>query len=331
MKILVTIPEGPIKDTFIPREVVEKLMNMGEVLWNETNDQLDPGEIREKLKDVDVSITGWGCPKMDEYILGNTRKLKLVAHTGGTVAPVVSDYLFDRGIKIISGNWFYAESVAEGVIAYILASLRDIPYYNQEMHEGRWKTDNAINEGLLGRTIGLIGFGMTAKCLVKMLEPFRVKIKVYSKHIKDETLVEYGIERATLNEIFATCTIISVHASQRPDTYHMIDKRLLQMVQDGSILVNTARGSIIDEDALVEELQKGRFKAVLDVFEVEPLPQGSKLRWLQNVILIPHMAGPTVDRRKLVTLELMEDIERFFNGKDLKYEISKEYAAVMTT
>lgn len=110
----------------------------------------------------------------------------------------------------------------------------------------------------------------------------------------------------------------------------MIGRELLGHIPDGAILINTARGAVIDEKALVKELKKGRFKAVLDVFEEEPLPAGNKLRRLDNAILIPHMAGPALDRRKYTTLALIEDIKGFFNGRPLKYEIDRKYAMGMT-
>lgn len=217
----------------------------------------------------DVCITGWGCKRFDKNVLENANELKIVAHTGGTVAPIVSDYLYEKGIKVISGNLIYAESVAEGVIAYILAALRDIPYYSKLMNEGGWKSADYYIEGLLDKTVGLVGFGTITRYVIGFLKPYRTKIKVFSKHIDQESIDKYGIQKASLEEIFTTCKIISIHSSKRPDTYHMIDKKLLQMIPDDSLFINTARGSIVDEEALTEELSKGRFKAVLDVFEVE--------------------------------------------------------------
>lgn len=330
MKILVTMPVGVIRDSFITTDVIEKLSNMGDVIWNTSQEQFSKEELREKVRDVEVCITGWGCPRLDEYVLESAANLKMIAHTGGSVSNLVSHFLYERNIRVVSGNQIYAESVAEGVIGYIVSSLRDIPFYDNEMKNGGWRPDDYYNEGLLDQTIGLIGFGMIAKYLVKMLSPFRVKVKVCSGHIDEATLLEYGMEKASKEEIFKTCKIISLHSALRPETRHMIDKQLLQMIPHGSILINTARGGLIDEGALAEELEKAKFKAVLDVFEAEPLPAESKLRKMKNVILIPHMAGPTIDRRKRVTLELMEDIIRLFNGEEPIYEISKQYAAIMS-
>lgn len=330
MKILVTIPMSSGGDGFITPETSEILESMGKVLWNTSTEQFSPEELKYKLSDINVCVTGWGCPRFDHYTLGGAENLKLIAHTGGSVAPIVSDYLYDRGIRVISGNKLYAESVAEGTLAYILSSLRDIPYYTYDMKNEGWRTKGFYNEGLLDQTMGLIGFGMVAKYLVKMLVPFRVRIKVYDPNIKADVFEEYGVESASMEEIFSTCKIISIHAPKTPDTYHIVNKQLLQMIPEGSILVNTARGSIVDENALIEELHKNRFKVVLDVYEVEPLPLDSMLRKLDNAILIPHMAGPTLDRRKYVTMELIDDIKRFLCGGSLKHEISREYAMSMT-
>jgi phosphoglycerate dehydrogenase-like enzyme len=330
MKILVTLPMGYVWDTFFTPDVVEKLESMGEIVWNESKEQFSTGELRERLTDVDICITGWGTKCLDIEVLETAEKLKLVAHTAGSVAGLVSDYLYEKGIKVISGNWVFAESVAESVIGYIICSLRELTYYNNEVKQGRWRGVNFFNEGILDQSVGLVGFGAVAKYLVKFLKPFRCKIKVYDPYADDKVFIEHGVERGTLEEIFSTCKIISLHVPKTPDTYHMIDKRLLSMIKDGSLLVNTARGAVIDEEALVEELEKGRFKAALDVYEVEPLPLDSKLRTLINVLTIPHMGGPTIDRRRATTLELLKDIEGYLRGEELKFNISKAYAQAMT-
>lgn len=330
MNILVSIPKGITRDTFIPEDVAKRINSMGNVVWNDTEENWTSEELQDKLQDIDVCICGWGSAAFNDIALKNANRLKLVGYTGGSVAHIVTKELFDRGIKVLSGNWFFAQSLAEGTLAYMLSSLRDIPYYNQEVHEGRWRGESFYNEGILEQTIGLIGFGMTAQMLTTMLKPFHVKIKVFSEHKTDEIYEEYGVERASLEEIITTCKIISVHMAQREDTYHIIHRELLKKIPAGSILINTSRGSLIDEDALADELSTGRFKAVLDVYEIEPLPQESKLRGLKNAILIPHMGGPTVDRRKSCTQGILDDIERFYNGEKTKYELNMEYIGRMT-
>jgi len=330
MNILVTIPQGYIRDTFIPPDIAERINSLGTVRWNDTDQNWTVEELAEKIRDVDVCITGWGTVPFDGIVLENANRLKIVAHTGGSAANIAGKLFFDKGIRLVTANRYYAESLAEGVLAYILCALRNIPFYNNEVHQGRWHDDHFDNEGLLDQTIGLIGFGMTAQALVGMLRPFRVKIKVFSEHKTDEVYHQYGVQRASLEEIITTCKIISIHMAQREDTWHIINRELLQKIPEGRLLINTARGSLIDEEALADELSTGRFRAVLDVFEEEPLPQNSRLRGLKNVILIPHMGGPTVDRRKYCTIGILDDIDRYFRGEALQNEIDFEYVSRMT-
>lgn len=331
LKILVTMPKGPVRDSFFPDIVVKRLESIADVEWNDTNMHLRGEELQKRIMNADVCMTGWGSSRYDKEALETAKRLRVVAHTGGSVAGIVSDYLYDKGVSVLSGNMLYAESVAEGTIAYILTALRKIPYYSGEMQKGNWvKTEPYYTEGLLDQKIGLVGFGAVAKFLVGMLAPFHTEIKVFDPYVSDEVLLSYGVKRASLEEVFTSSKIISVHAAKTPDTYHMIGKELLQLIPDDALLVNTARASIIDTPALEEELAKNRFKAVLDVYDVEPLPSDSKLLNLPNVILMPHMAGPTIDRRKLVTLALIDDIQKIYEGKEPKLAIDRKYAMAMT-
>lgn len=329
MNILVTLPES-IRKTFIPEDVACKIEQMGNVIWNNKGSNYTEEELREKIKDIDVCITGWGVPKFTARVLENANRLKLVAHTAGTVANFVSDELYAKGVRVVSANKIFAESVAEAVIAYLLAALRDIPYYVNMMKSGGWKAEDFYNRGLLDQTVGLVGFGEIPRYLVSMLKPFRVKIKAFDKFVDAEEMAKYGVEKVDIEDIFAGCPIISIHLPATKETYHMIDRQLLKLIQDDAILVNTARGSVIDENALIEELKLKRFKVVLDVYEREPLPDDSPLRKMDNALLIPHMGGPTVDRRKYATLAVLDDIDNFINNRPLVHEITAERAARMT-
>ncbi|MBO5415597.1 MAG: hydroxyacid dehydrogenase [Clostridia bacterium] len=332
MKILVTVPEGPVRTSFFPPHVCARLEALGEVEYNTTGRNYTPDELREHLMGKDVALTGWGTGLLDEYVLEGNDTLKLLAHTGGAVTPVASDYLYDKGIRVISGNRLYAESVAEAVIAYALASLRRIPEFTQRSREGGWY-EGEIWEGLLDQTVGIVGFGMISKSFMKLGKTFRLKFKVVDKpYITEEDKKEYGFETASIEEVFSTCKIISIHSAMTDKTYHMVNERLLSMIPDGALLINTARGPVIDEQALIRELEKKRFNAVLDVYEAqEPLPLDYPLRHLDNVICIPHMGGPTYDRRQVVTMALADDIENFFRGGELKQEISRTYASRQTS
>jgi len=329
IKIAVLMPQDSTFNIFITPLVKTNLSKIGEILYN--NSGYDPSVMIDMLRDADVCITGWGCPSLDEEILRDASKLRLVVHTGGTVAAIVSPSLIERNIPVISGNELYAESVAEGTLAYMLAGLRQIPFYNSLVQNGEWRPEGFGTKGLLDKNVGLVGFGAISRYLVPLLKPFNVKIMVHSNHLSNEECLTYGMIRAgSLEEIFSWSDVVSLHMARTTKTYHIINKDILKLMPDGALLVNTARGSVIDEQALADELCSGRIHAVLDVFEEEPLPKSSRLRGLDNVILIPHMAGPTGDRYERVTLALLDDVRRFISGENLKLLIDADHAGRMT-
>ena len=332
LQIAVVMPTGQVRDTFIPPIAAEKLASLGELTWNPRDRQYTNEELADAIKNADVCVTGWGCPQLTYDVIKNARNLRLVAHTGGSVATLVSKELYEKGIKIISGNKIYAESVAEGVIAYILTAFRKLPKFINDTVTKGWATEGAsYTEALLYQPVGLVGFGAVAKYLVPMLKAFHCQIYVYDPHLPDSVFEEYGVARvSSLDTLFPMVKVLSLHMPLNKNTYQMIDGRLLKLIRDGSLFVNTARGACIDEAALAAELAKGRFMAILDVYEREPLPMDSGLRGLDNVILIPHMAGPTVDRRTDVTLQLADDVVRCFTGEQMIHEIGYEYAVTMT-
>lgn len=330
-QIALLIPQGGLRDTFLPPDVMAALGEIGDIRGNPLDRQYTPGEMADALDGADISISGWGCPVIGAQALRRADRLRLVAHTGGTVAPIVSPELFARGIHVISGNRLYAESVAEGAVAYMLAGLRRIPFYGQAVQDGGWSEVNSPFEGLLDQTVGLVGFGAIARCLAPMLAPFRARVLAYDPYVDAQTFADCGVERVeTLEELLPQCKIVSLHMPRTKATYHMITRALVDLMPDGALLVNTARGSVIDEDMLAGVLKTGRIRAVLDVYEEEPLPPGSPLRGLENVLLMPHMGGPTMDRRPRVTMALMEDMRRMLAGQPLAHEIGQAYALSMT-
>jgi len=330
MKISVLLPDNDVRKMFVPPAVGKALEKLGPVRWNQK--EYEPENMIDLLSDCEVCVTGWGNPRLDETLLAKADSLKLVAHSGGTVAPLVSEYLYEKGVKVISGNDVFAESVAEGTMAYIVSGLRQIPLYNSGVQGGDWKSNFSPSYGLLEKKVGLVGFGAIARYITRMLHGFRTDIQVYDPYVSAETMKTYNVRKAeSLDALFEECQIISLHLAQQPETYRLINKDLIKKMKDGTLLVNTSRGSVIHEDALAEELMTGRIKAVLDVFEVEPLPADSRLRGLDNVILMPHMAGPATDRFENVVTALIEDMKRLNTNEPLKYEISKDYAFKMTT
>jgi phosphoglycerate dehydrogenase-like enzyme len=290
-----------------------------------------PEEVIRYAQDAEILMTGWGHPMIDAAMLEKT-SIKLIAHTGGSVADYVAPDVYEMGIKVISGNDLYAESVAEGTVGYMMLALRKLVDYVDDTRAGNWHSERcAPAEGLLDQTVGLVGMGAITKNLIPMLKPFRAKLKLYSGYpIDPEYLEENNAVQASLEEIFSTCKVVSIHSSLNDRTRGMIGKEHFDLLQDGAVFVNTARGAIIREEEMIEALKENRFMAVLDVYCKEPLDLDSPLRSLKNVYCIPHQGGPTSDRTPVVTMRLADDILRFAAGKPLRYEISGEYAKRMT-
>ena len=333
MKMFVSLPKNSVFPTFFTDDNISFAKSLGQVVWNERGEQLTHEEIAQQIGDSEIYVTGWGSPRLDARILDSAPNLKLLVHLCGTVVPFVSDEMWERGIRVISGNDFFAESVAEGTIGYILSALRDIPKYSHRLkNEKTWKSSGDFNRGLLGKTVGIVSYGAIARHLVKMLAPFRVKIKIYDiKPLPEEHVIKYGLQQVSLDEIFSTCDIVTLHTPLNENTHHLIGHDLLSLLPPDSLFINTSRGAVVDQYALEQQLKTGRFRAVLDVYEKEPLPLDSTLFDLDNVILMPHMAGPTVDLRRDITKALLFEAARFLeNGTPLTHEISRDTAAMMS-
>ena len=298
--ILVTMPQHAVFRTFFDADAMAALEHIGTVHWNTLGRQYTQDELGAAVRGMDICVTGWGTPVFDEAVLAQADCLRLIAHTGGSVKPYVTDAVYGRGIRVVN--------LAGGI----------------------WP-ESFANRGLLDRSVGIVGYGMIARYVVGMLAPFHCPIKVFSRHIGQDELDRCHMEKAELEELFATCDIISIHSGMTPENHHLVTRELLQSMKPGALLVNTARGAVIDEPALCEVLAaRPDLSAALDVYETEPLPAGHPLENLPNVLLMPHMGGPTVDRRLAVTRSVTQDIRRFLAGQPMSCEISRSYAAKMS-
>ena len=151
------------------------------------------------------------------------------------------------------------------------------------------------------------------------------------KPLPEQDVRQYGLIEASIETIFSECDIISLHTPLFDATYHLIDESLLKKIKEGALFVNTSRGAVVDQKALERELAKQRFRAVLDVYEKEPPEENCPLFDLPNVMMIPHMAGPTVDMRSYITRQLLLEAAGYIDyGRPLVHEITREMAATMS-
>jgi len=330
MKILVTIPEGNTKETFLTEHALSELRKLGEVVETTSDHQLSEEEICAMGSDAEIILCGWGSTELGQKILKGMPDLKLIAYTGGSSAGVIAPEILQSHVQVVSGNNVFAKSVAEGCLAYTLCALRQLEYYMNMVREGNWHDGTFSNRGLIGKKVGLVGFGTIAKYYAELLRWFDVELLIYSSYLTEDEAAKYGGRLASLEEIFSTCDVVSVHSALNDKNRGLVSRKLMEMLNPDALLVNTSRGEVVDEAAMEELLIEKRFSAALDVFSVEPIPPESKLRELPNVVLIPHMGGPTIDMREYVTLTLIQDIERFLRGEPLENSISPKQLTYMS-
>ena len=168
---------------------------------------------------------------------------------------------------------------------------------------------------------------------MRLLAPFRVRIKVYDiAPLPADDVAAYGLQAASLEEIFSTCDIVSLHTPLYDATYHLIGRDLLRLLRPDSLFLNTSRGAVVDQSALEQELATGRFRAVLDVYEQEPPAVTCPLYSMDNVLMMPHMGGPTVDLRSHITHDLLLESAAYLDHNEpLRHEITRARAEHMSS
>lgn len=215
-------------------------------------------------------------------------------------------------------------AVAEMAVMLALNARRKFMLYQETIKAGRW--NKAIGHEMIGSTVGILGFGVIGQYLAKMLRGFECNILVYDPFPKEEVLAEYQAQLVGLEELFQQSDVISIHTPYCPETHHLVDAHLLGLMKKEAVLVNTARGNLVDESALYEVLKKGHIAgAAFDVFAVEPLPEDSPLRNLENMILTPHAASQTVESLWNIYKVAIEIAADFFAGKDSKHILNPDY------
>lgn len=327
LNILITLQESNMRKKYFPDYVIEGFKKVGNVYFNETGKPFTEEGLAEAVKDIDICVTHWGCPSFSSKVLKNAKRLKMIAHAAGTVGYLVNDEVYKRGIKVCTANKLMAKHVAEGVFAVILSALRKIPQHDLSMKKKLWERFGMTT--LFNQKIGLVGLGTIGRFMLDLLQPFDTEIKVYDPYVSEESLKDHpNVTLAPLEEVLRWGNIISMHAAKTPETINMINADRLKMIKDDALFVNTSRGALLDEEALIKELEKKRFFAVLDVYQQEPLPADSRLRELDNTLLLSHCVGSSI--KEEMSLIMIDEIQRLINNEPLHYEVSYETAQLMT-
>lgn len=323
MKIAVLVEEK-LRKELITDQVWKKIQALGEVAALECG-CTDERKICEVMRDAQIAVTSWGSPRLDQELLDCAPGLELVAHAAGSVKSIVSDELYDRNIRVVSSARVLSRGVSEMALGLTIAAAKNVFSANEQIHSGEWpKEFSPVNE-LYEMTVGVVGCGFAGAHYVELLKPFDVRIMVYDPGLDREAIEKLGGEKAELSDLLKESDIISLHAPSIDATYHMINEDSIGLMKDRAILINTARGSLIDEAALAKAMENGKLKyACLDVTDPEPPKADSPLRKLPNCIMTPHVAGLFNNGKYKIGAHVYEEMVRYNQGEALLTEVTKE-------
>jgi phosphoglycerate dehydrogenase-like enzyme len=310
-----------------PREVVElsELVDMAPVRLDRENWR----QHRELLRDVDVILSTWGGPEVDEEFLAAAPNLKVIFYGAGSIKGLMSGAAWERGVRITSAYAANAVPVAEFTLSQILFCLKDGWQMSRRAHAGEqeiWLGSKVV-PGAYRTKVGIVSFGMIAKKVCQLLKPFDVEVLVSSSYATPELEREFGVRFASVEEIFETCDCVSLHSPLLPSTRGSITGTHFRSMKPGASFINTARGAVVRQDELIEVLrERPDLTAVLDVTDPEPPAPGSPLLTMPNVVLTPHLAGSFHHECRRMGQYMIDELRRFLNGGDLKWEICREQA-----
>lgn len=257
---------------------------------------LDATEMARRLADADGVILH-SRESIPEAALDTADRLIVISKMGIGVDKIDVEAATRRGIVVTNTpvpNDYHG--IAEGSVTLILALAKQLVMKNDTVRAGRWRDPTTAGMPLRGRTIGLIGLGRVGGRVAELLTPWDATLVAYDPFADPERAEQLGVKLVELDELLEASDIVSLHAVVTADSKHLINGATLAKMRPGSYLVNTARGALIDETALVEALESGHLAgAALDVFQVEPLPMDHPLRSVDNVILTPHAIGTSRD------------------------------------
>jgi D-3-phosphoglycerate dehydrogenase len=306
VKVLVAAP--------IHERALEKLRSAGfEIVYEEY-----PSEDRlvELIRDVDAVIVR-SKPVVSRRVIEAGEKLKVIARAGVGLDNIDLEAAEEKGIKVFNAPSAPTESVAELAIGLMIAVLRKIAYADRKLREGVWAKKECLGHELRGKVLGVIGMGRIGTAVARIAyHGFGMKIIYYDvRKCPKEIEAELNAKCVDLDTLLRTADIVTIHVPLVPATRHMINEEKLRLMKKTAILINTARGGVVDTEALVKALREGWIAgAGLDVYEEEPLPPDHPLTKLDNVVLTPHIGANTVEAQERAGIEVAEKIIEYFSS-----------------
>ena len=290
----------------------------------------DAGERRAKLAEADAVIVA--ATRFGAELIAAAPRLEFVHHQGvGYHDTVAWQALAARNIPLALTPGGTAESVAEQTIMFILSLMRLLPYADSELRQGRFHINSIrpLTRDLAGRTVGIVGLGRIGKAVARRLQPFAVKVIYHDILAMPPALeAELGVTPVGFEDLLARAEIVTLHVPLTPATRKIINHASLARMRAGAYLINTCRGGVLDEEALVAALARGHLAgAALDVFDPEPPPPGHPLYGFRNVVLTPHIAAGTRDAFMAKMAFVFANLDRYWRGDPVENLVDLAAAA----
>ncbi|MFF3753390.1 hydroxyacid dehydrogenase [Streptomyces sp. NPDC002018] len=294
-------------------------------------DDFTTGRARAVLAEAELLVTGWGCPPLDAAVLEAAPRLRAVVHTAGSVRGHITEACWERGIEVSSAAAANALPVAEYTVAMILLSgkralesARD--YRAARRREERPRTPEVGN---YGRTVGILSASLIGRRVIDLLRPYDLRVLLHDPYVDGVQAAALGVRQVGLGELFALTDTVSVHTPLLPATRGLVSRELLRSMRQDAVLINTARGAVVDQDALVEVLRADRIRAVLDVTDPDELPPDHPLWECGNALITPHLAGSQGNElRRLADLAVGE-AARWAAGEGFAHPVRRERLAFL--
>nr|BFD88108.1 hydroxyacid dehydrogenase [Streptomyces sp. Xyl84] len=318
--------DSAVVDDVFPPAVRARLEETADIRPPRAVGEFTSPEARAALAECEVLLTGWGCPPVDRAALDRAPRLRAVIHAAGTVKTFLSRETYERGIVVSSAAAANAVPVAEFTLAaIILGAKRAFPLAHLFRGRRTHRTDADLDRqhwlGTRGITVGVVGASRIGRRVAQLLRTLDAEVLLYDPYVGDTEARSLGATRTDLDTLVATSDVVTLHAPDTARTRHLLDARRLGLMRPGTLLVNTARGPLVDTQALTEHLVSGRIDAVLDVTDPEPLPAGHPLWDLPNVFITPHLAGAQGNEVGRLGALAVDELSRYARGLPLAHAV----------
>ncbi|MEV3853685.1 hydroxyacid dehydrogenase [Streptomyces sp. NPDC050095] len=321
--------DSAVVDDVFPPAVRVRLEETADIQPPHVVREFSSPQARAALADCEVLLTGWGCPAIDRAVLDRAPRLRAVIHAAGTVKTFLTRDAYERGITVSSAAAANAVPVAEFTLAaIILGAKRAFPlahlFRTRRTHRTGADLDRHHWIGTRGITVGVVGASRIGRRVVQLLRSLDAEVLLYDPYVGDAEAELLGATRTDLDTLVATSDVVTLHAPDTDETRQLLDARRLGMMRPGALLVNTARGPLVDTEALTAHLVSGRIDAVLDVTDPEPLPLDHPLWNLPNVFITPHMAGAQGNEVGRLGALAVDELARYARGVPLNHPVLLE-------